>query len=63
MVRLVLDNSFLDQELLICGIVYHTHCLMFFGDLTFQALYIVIYVFDVRFIMYRTFVVIYAIIW
>ena len=42
-VRLVLDNAYLDRELLIGGIIYHPHCLISLGDLTFHGLYIIIY--------------------
>ena len=44
-VRLVLDNAFLDQELLIGRIIYHPHCLMSLDNLTFHDLYN--YLFDV----------------
>ena len=57
-VRLVLDNAFLDQELLIGGIIYHPHCLMSLGDLTFHDQYIIIYLmFDLLCI------VIYVVLW
>ena len=42
-VKLVLDNDFLDQKLLIGGIIYHLHCLMFPDDLTFHGLHMIIY--------------------
>ena len=49
-VRLVLDNVFLDRELLIGGMIYRPHCLMSLGDLTFHGLFIIIYL--INYVLY-----------